>query len=665
MKARRIGTKIILWFGLTLTIMMIALGTTLNFRVMDIVESFTIDSSKQIVDAKANEVGNEMKGFLEQIKMVSQSEVVRSMNLQDIKPFLKSMVLEGRHRSMTVADSHGIGWSTLNVDLDVSKQEQYTKLIIEGQEYLISQPFITDVHPMPISVISHAVKNNGKTVGLVNIVVGVDFLSEISSHINLGGSGFGWIIDGNGLIIAHQNQEYVMKTNIKDMKELGYAGLDEKYENILKTKDGNEIYKDPSGADFYLIYKDIPNTPGWKFLVSVSASDLMKQAANVRSLMIVFGGLIIFAIFIIAIFISRFVTKGLKQAAETVRAYANGDFTVEIPQSAMVLKDEIGDLGRGINEMKNSMKKMISNVLVASEELGTVAEQSTSITQEMTCAAQNQSNSMTELTKTVEEMSRSIGQVAESTNKLADIFNKVTESGATARTKADEAVQNSKSGKEDMNTIQTEMGVISDSITRLSKSVILAGKSAIEIREIVKLIEDISQQTNLLALNAAIEAARAGEVGRGFAVVADEIRKLAEDSSKATKSIAELIDKVDDVIQNAVEQTESNTTKIEESAEHINAAGGTFAKIYNSVKETNDIIQSILNDFESISNLAQDVACATEEQSASSEEILATAENVNEMSEKVAMGSGEVANGAENLANRAIELQKAVSKFKI
>ncbi|MPM59544.1 Methyl-accepting chemotaxis protein 3 [bioreactor metagenome] len=179
------------------------------------------------------------------------------------------------------------------------------------------------------------------------------------------------------------------------------------------------------------------------------------------------------------------------------------------------------------------------------------------------------------------------------------------------------------------------------------------------------MIENISQQTNLLALNAAIEAARAGDVGRGFAVVADEIRKLAEDSSKATKNIAELIDKVDDVIQNAVEQTKSNTVKIEESAGHINSAGGTFEKIYASVQETNTIIQSIIKDINNINEFAQEVASATEEQSASSEEILATAENVNEMSEKVASGSNEVASSAENLANRAIELQKAVSKFKI
>jgi methyl-accepting chemotaxis protein len=73
------------------------------------------------------------------------------------------------------------------------------------------------------------------------------------------------------------------------------------------------------------------------------------------------------------------------------------------------------------------------------------------------------------------------------------------------------------------------------------------------VKDMVKIIDDISRQTRLLALNAAIEAARAGSAGVGFAVVANEVKELALRTADATQVIGEKTNQMTDVVTQSVE----------------------------------------------------------------------------------------------------------------
>ena len=133
------------------------------------------------------------------------------------------------------------------------------------------------------------------------------------------------------------------------------------------------------------------------------------------------------------------------------------------------------------------------------------------------------------------------------------------------------------------------------------------GEHARSVNQIMTVISDIADQTNLLALNAAIEAARAGEAGRGFAVVADEVRKLAENTMRATTDVG-------GVIRTIQESTDKSSKGVDATAADIESAATLVAQSGEALTEIVAVVQSAADQ-------VQAIAAASEEQSAASEEI--------------------------------------------
>jgi methyl-accepting chemotaxis protein len=114
-----------------------------------------------------------------------------------------------------------------------------------------------------------------------------------------------------------------------------------------------------------------------------------------------------------------------------------------------------------------------------------------------------------------------------------------------------------------------------------------------QIGAILTEIANIAEKTNLLALNAAIEAARAGEQGRGFAVVAEEVRKLARGSAESSKKINNLINDILQKTENAAEMMRSNTNKVYEGMDVVNAVDSSLGTMVDTAMKLNEIIKEI------------------------------------------------------------------------
>jgi methyl-accepting chemotaxis protein len=170
-------------------------------------------------------------------------------------------------------------------------------------------------------------------------------------------------------------------------------------------------------------------------------------------------------------------------------------------------------------------------------------------------------------------------------------------------------------------------GVVAD-IQKISRE----SEGLLEINAVMK---NIASQTNLLSMNAAIEAAHAGDAGRGFAVVADEIRKLAEDSSKQSKTVGTVLKAI-----------KASIDKIAQSTENVLAG---FEAIDHGVKIVADQEGNIRN--------------AMEEQGEGSKQILGAIGRLNEITQQVKGGSTEMLEGSKEVIQESRNLEKVTQEI--
>jgi hypothetical protein len=110
-------------------------------------------------------------------------------------------------------------------------------------------------------------------------------------------------------------------------------------------------------------------------------------------------------------------------------------------------------------------------------------------------------------------------------------------------------------------------------IEAVATSAELLQERANVIGKTTQTIGAIARQTNLLSLNAAIEAARAGDMGRGFGVVAEEVRKLADESNTAARSIEQIVAQVRAGVNDVSQGIRRQGDELPQSTEELMTAG--------------------------------------------------------------------------------------------
>lgn len=175
-----------------------------------------------------------------------------------------------------------------------------------------------------------------------------------------------------------------------------------------------------------------------------------------------------------------------------------------------------------------------------------------------------------------------------------------------------------------VNNLEQATNIGQSSLNDVSRIVNKIEENSSGLVEMSKMIDSIATQTNLLSMNAAIEAAHAGEAGKGFAVVAQEIRKLAEDSSKQTRAIDEVLQNMKTLIDSASSKSNEVSTEFKNIVNLSAQVKQQETQVRSAVAEQNNGGEMLLEAMSKMRDAQHAVSKATEKLDTGTTEIKKT-----------------------------------------
>ncbi|MCU1500182.1 MAG: methyl-accepting chemotaxis protein [Acidimicrobiales bacterium] len=333
---------------------------------------------------------------------------------------------------------------------------------------------------------------------------------------------------------------------------------------------------------------------------------IAQASASGKMWLAVLGVLAIALGAVLALSLTRSITRPLASAVTAANEFADGDLTVEMRVEG---RDETAQLLHAMERMRQNLAHVVANVRQGSESVATASAQIAQGNNDLSARTEQQASALEQTAASMEQLGSTVKQNAGSAGQANQL-------AMTA------------------STVAVRGGAVVGQVVETMKGI---NESSRKISDIISVIDGIAFQTNILALNAAVEAARAGEQGRGFAVVASEVRSLAGRSAQAAKEIKSLISA-------SVERVVQGTALVDQ-------AGTTMTEVVDAIRRVTDIMGEI--------------SVASRQQSAGVSQVGEAVTQMDQATQQNAALVEQMAAAASSLRSQAQELVQVVAVFKL
>ncbi|ABI69453.1 methyl-accepting chemotaxis protein [Syntrophomonas wolfei] len=664
---KSIGSRLTLYISMVVLFFCAGLGFISYFYA----SKALMANIEQSVVAKAQDatklVGSELDNHLSVMETIAEQPEITSMKWEEQRPILEQANKRLGYLMMGVAGLDGQVLTTAGSTTNL-KDRDYFDQALKGQSS-VSDPIVSRIDGNTIVMMVSPIRGTeGEVIGVLAAALDGLILSQIIAGVNFSDSGYAYMLNRQGQVIAHPKEEMVIEQYDpiaeadKDPKLAPLAAI---VKNMLKAECGYGEYLWTDGTNKFMGYAPVENT-GWSIAVTAPQDEVL---AGLKSMTV--GVLVAALVFLLigialATYLGRTLAQPIKNVAGNASLIADGDLRVEIAAGALARQDEIGHLASSLDNMVQGLRNMLHEVALNSQEVAASS-------QELAASGENIASIVEELSASTEEIAAGITNISSATDEVNAsgegissallLASKDAEQGVLQAQSIEKRAARMQNGAQDhKKTAENVYGTIKEKLT----AAIEEARVVEQISELAENISGIASQTNLLALNAAIEAARAGEQGKGFAVVAEEVRKLAENSASAVEGIQGMTEQVQRSIANLTNYAEELLNFINTQ---IIADYGDMVTICKHYKNDSDmflnLIEKIKKHTEEVLASVEDINHSLDSTAGTIRDSSAGAQKIAEASQTAAIAATEISAASVRMAENAEKLNLLITRFKL
>lgn len=656
LKNLKLGTKITALLIVLVILSVSGIGVISTNSQVSIINNNLIYTTKELSTGLSEKIDSFLSEHISVLESITYTNDLKLYNAEEQKVLLQE--INKKHEDFAlifVTNDKGqqVARSDDKNQFDDMSDRDYFKEVSSSKKTVVSNVIISKTTGKPAVVIAIPIFTvQGEFEGILGATLNLDVIEEMRNKITIGDTGYAFITDSQGQILAHPDKEMVdERRNVSDVEIVKKA---------LTRESGAQAYE-YNGVKTFGSYTNVPTT-GWVVVVRQTQDDAFSSITQTQIKMVAISIFILAITIVIGFVLAKSMIKPLVILKEAAEQLSKGNLSHDFKIDA---GGEVGELSKSFIEMRESLINLVNqissaadkvtnssqDVLVSSKQAEVVASQIAEATSQLALGSDEQAKSVENTFGLINTIVQSIEEIAVSSKHSFE-----------SSSKTEELV---KTGVEIVKTQDIRMEESTNAVEQVSKVIFTLNNKTIQIGQIIEVIESIAEQTNLLALNAAIEAARAGEQGKGFAVVADEVRTLAEESQTSIGKIQKIIKDIQNTTDIAVDKVKYATDTISQQNEAVQNTSEIFKDILEKVDIIATEIQGIANLTDGVKHAGENIQQDMERILAVSEETAASTEEVTASTEEQTTYSENIVKKVEELSTMAEELKTYTKKFTI